>query len=194
MSEPSASLDARALVDGFVAWLAANGRGSYTQRSYGQGAAHFVQWLAGHGIELEAVGRAAVVDYVAEFRRGDGAGGRAPRTVNHRVSVLAAFFEHWARADPQRWAGREAPLPVARSVMEGSHGMPGREVVRRGRRAELRARVPRTIPRRVEPEVALALIEASRSWRDKALLTLLWRSGQRIGDWSETHGRHGVLG
>jgi integrase/recombinase XerD len=38
------------------------------------------------------------------------------------------------------------------------------------------------------------LIGAARSWRDKALLTLLWRSGQRIGDWSDVHGRHGVLG
>lgn len=28
----------------------------------------------------------------------------------------------------------------------------------------------------------------------QTLLTLLWRSGQRIGDWSEVHGRHGVLG
>jgi hypothetical protein len=25
-------------------------------------------------------------------------------------------------------------------------------------------------------------------------LTLLWRTGQRIGDWSELHGQHGVLG
>jgi hypothetical protein len=77
--------------------------------------------------------------------------------------------------------GREAPLPAAGAVMEGLHGMPGRDAPRRGRRAELRARVPRTVPRRVEPEVAVALIEASRSWRDKALLTLLWRSGQRRG-------------
>ena len=85
-------------------------------------------------------------------------------------------------------------MPAARSVMEGSHGMAGRDPVRRGRRAELRSRVPRRVPRRVEPEVAVALIAAARSWRDKALLTLLWRSGQRIGDWSEEHGRHGVLG
>jgi site-specific recombinase XerD len=186
--------DAAPLVDGFVEWLAARGCGSYTQRSYGQGAAHFVRWLGDRGVELDAVGRAVVVEYVAEFRRGDGRGGRAPRTVNHRVSVLAALFDYWADADRVRWAGREVPVPAARSVMDGSHGMPGRDPVRRGRRAELRARVPRRVPRRIEPEVAVALVEAARSWRDKALLTLLWRSGQRIGDWSEVHGRHGVLG
>jgi integrase/recombinase XerD len=39
-----------------------------------------------------------------------------------------------------------------------------------------------------------ALLKAARSARDRALLTLLWRTGQRIGDPSEEHGRHGVLG
>jgi integrase/recombinase XerD len=186
---------AAALVDGFVEWLAARGCGSYTQRSYGHGAAHFAVWLEDRGVTLEAVGRATVVEYVAEFRASAGRGpGRAPRTVNHRVSVLAALFAFWTEADPRRWRGRAAPLPSATSAMAGSHGMAGRDAVRRGRRAELRARVPRRVPRRVEPEVAVALIGTARSWRDKALLTLLWRSGQRIGDWSEVHGRHGVLG
>ena len=32
------------------------------------------------------------------------------------------------------------------------------------------------------------------SWRDKAILTLLSRTGQRIGDWSDVNGRHGILG
>ena len=78
--------------------------------------------------------------------------------------------------------------------MDGSHGMPGRDVVRRGRRGEYRQRVPRRLPRRVEPEVAVRLIDAACSERDRALLTLLWRSGQRIGDWSAMHGEHGILG
>jgi len=187
-------LDASALLDGFAGWLAQQGRGSYTQRSYGQGAAHFARWLQVRGVALDEVGRSTVVEYVAEFRRGRDGVGRAPRTVNHRVSVLAALFGYWGQIDPDRWSDREPPVPAVRSVMDGSHGMPGRDPVRRGRRAELRARVPRTVPRRVEPEVAVALIAAARSWRDKALLTVLWRSGQRIGDWSEVHGRHGVLG
>jgi hypothetical protein len=47
---------------------------------------------------------------------------------------------------------------------------------------------------RIEPAAVAALMEAARSARDRALLTLLWRCGQRIGDWSAEHGRHGVLG
>lgn len=46
----------------------------------------------------------------------------------------------------------------------------------------------------MEPELARRLIDEARSWRDKALLTLLWRTGQRIGDWHEVHGCHGLLG
>ncbi|HZD22326.1 MAG TPA: tyrosine-type recombinase/integrase [Acidimicrobiia bacterium] len=42
--------------------------------------------------------------------------------------------------------------------------------------------------------MAERLVAEARSWRDKALLTLLWRTGQRIGDWSEVHGCHGLLG
>lgn len=194
VSDRNDGLDASALLEGFAAWLAERGRGSYTQRSYGQGAAHFARWLEEHGVELAEVGRATVIEYVAEFRQGRDGVGRAPRTVNHRVSVLAALFECWEQINPEGWSGREPPVPAVRSVMGGSHGMPGRDRVRRGSRAELRARVPRTVPRRVEPEVAVALIEAAWSWRDKALLTLLWRSGQRIGDWSQAHGRHGLLG
>jgi len=38
------------------------------------------------------------------------------------------------------------------------------------------------------------LIATATSWRDKALLTLLLRTGQRIGDWSSFAGRHGILG
>jgi hypothetical protein len=55
------------LVEGFVAALAASGRSSYTQRSYGLGATHFLRWLAGASLELEVVDRALLGCYVAEF-------------------------------------------------------------------------------------------------------------------------------
>lgn len=64
----------------------------------------------------------------------------------------------------------------------------------RGRRGELRRRVSQRLPARAEPDAVAALVEAARSARDRALVTLFWRCGQQIGDWSEEHGRHGVLG
>jgi integrase len=46
----------------------------------------------------------------------------------------------------------------------------------------------------VDPEVAELLIREAGSWRDRAILLLLFRTGQRAGDWHPEHGRHGVLG
>ena len=63
-----------------------------------------------------------------------------------------------------------------------------------GRRGELRLRSPRRLPRAVDASLAERLVGEARSFRDKALLTLFWRTGQRIGDWSELHGCHGLLG
>jgi site-specific recombinase XerD len=185
----------------FLAWMACSGRGSYTQRTYALGLAHFLSWIDRHGIALVDVDRRVVGEYSVAFRDGTEDGlvlGRQPRTVNHRLCVLTSFFESLARRDRDRgvggWAQRPSPVPAGSSAMDGSHGMPGRDVVRRGRRGEYRQRVPRRIPRRVEPEAAVRLIGAAGSERDRALLTLLWRSGQRIGDWSEMHGEHGILG
>lgn len=182
-------------VEVFVRSLGDRGCGSYTQRSYGLGASHFLRWLDREHVGLEAVGATVLASYVADFRRGASDGlalGRVPRTVNHRVSALAAFFAFLAEADLAGRGGQPSPLPVA--AVGGEHGMAGRDPPPRGRRSELRQRVPRRLPRRVEPVVARRLIEGAISWRDKALLTLLWRTGQRIGDWSEHHGRHGLLG
>jgi len=185
----------------FLAALAGRGCSSYTLRTYGIGLAHFLEWLGARAVRLRGAGREEVVAYVADFARNDVDGvavGRAPATVNHRVSVLASFFawliERDELAGHGAWLGCVSPVPPGSAPMVGGHGMPGRDAPRRGRRGELRRRVPQRMPARAEPAAVAALIEAARSARDRALLTLLWCCGQRIGDWSEEHGRHGVLG
>ncbi len=185
----------------FLEALVARGSSSYTVRTYGLGLEHFLSWAASCGVGLDVVGRGAIVEYVAEFARGERDGvavGRAPATVNHRVSVLASFFafliERDRLAGHGRWAAAVSPVPAGSSAMAGGHGMPGRDAPRRGRRGELRRRVPQSLPARAEPDAVAALLAVARSRRDRALLTLLWRTGQRIGDWSDEHGRHGVLG
>ncbi len=185
----------------FLAGLAGRGSSSYTLRTYGLGLAHFLEWMAVRAFRLRDAGREDVVAYVVDFARSDVGGiavGRAPATVNHRVSVLASFFAWLVERDELAgdgpWLGRVSPVPPGTAAMAGSHGMPGRDAPRRGRRGELRRRVPQRMPARAEPATVAALLEAARSERDRALLTLLWRCGQRIGDWSDEHGRHGVLG
>jgi integrase len=72
--------------------------------------------------------------------------------------------------------------------------MQGRDAPVRGAASEFRRRVPRRIPPHIDPIAAVKLIDTARSWRDKSILTLLFRTGQRIGNWVNEAERHGILG
>lgn len=209
------------MVNAFLMALTIRDRSVYTIRSYAIGLAHFLSWLHDAGIPADAVTRRTIEDYITAFRYGSKGGAcsvdtqragqihtitrkvattvrRKPSTINHRLSVLASYYDFRIRqdneADSGPWRGRSNPVPASTDGSEGSHGMVGRDDPRRGRAGELRQRVPRRLPLQLDPEIADRLIETAVSWRDKALLTLLYRTGQRIGDWSEFAGRHGLLG
>lgn len=203
------------LVEEFVEHLERRGRGSYTVRSYRLGLADFSRWLHREGRELNVVRRRDIEAYIGEFAAGPGPGlasrnagvidlatgepvraGRAARTINHRLSVLASFFAFVIDRDTEdggSWAGRVSPVPARPGELSHSMGGGGDAPPRR-KRAELRRRESRELPVVLDPAEIDRLVAATRSWRDKALLVLLSRSGQRIGDWSPVHGRHGVLG
>jgi len=71
--------------------------------------------------------------------------------------------------------------------------MMGRDSPPRTRQRDgFRRRVPYEVPKRLEPADIQKLIDTASSFRDKAILTLLCRTGQRIGDWSTNAGRHGI--
>lgn len=162
----------------YIKHLERCGRGSYRVRSYRLGLTDFSRWLQRAGREIDVVSR------------------RAARTVNHRLSVLASFFAFLIDRDTEdggTWAGRVSPVPARAAELTHSMGGGGDAPPRR-KRAELRRRESRELPAVLDPVEVERLVGAARSWRDKALLMLLSRSGQRIGDWSVEHGRHGVLG
>ncbi|MFZ0275869.1 MAG: hypothetical protein WAL60_02935, partial [Candidatus Sulfotelmatobacter sp.] len=75
----------------------------YTQRAYALGLAHFFSWLRASGGDPDQVTRQIVGIYITEFARGAEQGAvaahfaqksRQPRTINHRLSVLASYFEY----------------------------------------------------------------------------------------------------
>jgi site-specific recombinase XerD len=207
-------------INEFLAYMMTCGRSGYTLRSYATGLAHFFGWLNEFGIDVNGVSRSVVGQYIGTFSRGSKGGAcvsakrsaqnnearqnriiaeeRQPRTINHRLSVLASYFAYRIRLDEERgsgpWFQKANPASTDDVGPERRHRMPGRDLPLRRRTGEFRRRVPKKVPKQFNPGLAEQLIDAAASWRDKAILTLLLRTGQRIGDWSEIAGTHGVLG
>ena len=194
--------------DQFLTELSQRDCSAYTQRAYAMGLAHFFNWLDHTGGHPDRVSRQIVGSYISEFARGtrqgaitsDGAPkARQPRTINHRISVLSSYFDYCIRCDTEDgrgpWNGRLNPASGNPLADAPRHGMIGRDLPQhRPHRDGFRRRVPRVVPQRLDPSEIQRLIDTASSWRDKAILTLLSRTGQRIGDWNTLAGRHGVLG
>ena len=194
--------------DQFLAELSLRDCSVYTQRAYAIGLAHFFTWLHSSGVDPDHVTRQAVGNYIGEFGRGTKQGAvsarsaqhpRQPRTINHRLSVLASYFKYCIRRDTEDargpWKGRINPASGNPLTEELSHGMIGRDLpLRKRQRDGFRRRIPRTLPEILEPAAIQQLIDTAASFRDKAILILMSRTGQRIGDWSAVAGRHGILG
>jgi site-specific recombinase XerD len=194
--------------DQFLTELSQRDCSVYTQRAYAIGLAHFFNWLQHTGRDPDHVTRQIVGSYITEFARGGRQGAvtssrahkvRQPRTINHRISVLSSYFDYCIRCDTEDgrgpWNGRVNPASGNPLADAPCHGMIGRDLPQhRPHRDGFRRRVPRVVPQRLDPSEIQKLIDTASSWRDKAILMLLSRAGQRIGDWSTFAGRHGVLG
>ena len=194
--------------DQFLTELSQRDCSVYTQRAYALGLAHFFNWLHRAGMDPDDVTRQIVGGYITEFARGDRQGAaasspihkaRQPRTINHRISVLSSYFDYCIRCDTDDghgpWNARINPASGNPLADAPRHSMIGRDLPQhRAHRDGFRRRVHRVVPQRLDPSEIQRLIDTASSWRDKALLTLLSRTGQRIGDWSTLAGRHGVLG
>ncbi len=194
--------------DQFLIELSQRDCSVYTQRAYAIGLAHFFNWLYCSGLDPDQVTRQTVGNYIVEFSHGSKQGAvvsrstpgpRQARTINHRISVLASYFDYCIRCDTEdgqgKWNGRINPASGNPLAEVPRHGMVGRDLPsRKQQRDGFRRRTPHTLPRRLEPSEIHKLIETAASWCDKSILTLLSRTGQRIGDWSTIAGRHGILG
>lgn len=175
-------------VERFLKELVLRDRSAYTVLSYARGLAHFHEWCAGQAVRLTDVTPTTVQAYVEAFRW-PAQGERAAATTNHRLSVLASYFDFLIAAGGA-WRGKANPV---RPQERTERAVPMRRRTARVR-GDLRRRLPRRMPVHLSVEEIEAVHRSAASWRDRALLRLLEWSGQRIGDWDAIHGRHGLLG
>jgi site-specific recombinase XerD len=150
-----------------------------------------LRWLGGEDLSLDQVTRSVIVRYTRSLVEGERQ--LSAVSVNHRLSVLATFFAWLLERKGEAVDAGDARNPVPRVAERVLHRAAGRDEPRR-ERAELRRRVPVRVPRTVDADTVEKLRDAAPSIRDQAILTLLWRTGARIGDWVTEADRHGVLG
>ncbi len=111
-------------INDFLRYLEQCARSPYTVRAYARGLAHFAGWLHEAGVDLDAVTRPVVGQYIGAFGRGSRRHaslidrpppneGRQARTVNHRLSVLASYFAFRIRQDDDRGDGASHPSAEA---------------------------------------------------------------------------------
>ena len=189
-------------VAGFIEELRACGGSSSTCRSYCYDLLRWLRFLAAVEVDWQKAGREDVRDFVRWLRgsenparrRAAGRAGRppagavnpttgkaylaagyAPRTINHALSVLSAFYEYAAACGlvlvnpvPQQRGGR----PAHRSALD-----PARDP-----RAVYRQREPGRQPRGLSEELLQQLFGVLTSDRDRALLAVALSSGVRAGE------------
>ena len=177
-------------ITAYLRWLVLNGRSPYTVRSYAFGLIHFHSWILARGGIFEHITPSDIAEYIAAYRSEVSSPG--PATTNHRLTVLSGFYRFLidTHIDNPAWAGKRNPVPVA---LQSERTKP-MHVRQRRARADLRRRVPQPVHRQLDAFEIASLFNSARSLRDQALLKLLEWSGQRIGDWSDVNGRHGILG
>ena len=188
-------------VDGFVDELQACGCSRSTARSYCHDLLRWSRFLDAVGVEWRTAGRAEVRDYVRwlkvkanpqRARRGSkpraAAGsvnpatgkrylgqGYAPRTINHSLAVLAAFYDYAVYNDTGPLVNPVPGPSRSRTV--------GRRAERRtAARALYRQREPIYAPRAVSEEMLQALFAALRSDRDRAMVAVTLSTGVRASE------------
>ena len=189
-------------VETFMAELLAGGCSAATCRSYCYDLMRWLRFLAAVEVSWQAAGREEVRDFVRWLRasanparqRASGTDGRppagavnaitgkaylaagyAPRTINHALSVLSAFYDYATGAGlalrnpvPKQRGGR----PAHRSPLDPS----------RDPRAAYRQREPARQPRGLDESLLQRLFAVLTGDRDRAMVAVALSSGVRAGE------------
>lgn len=157
-----------------------------TLRSYGYDLLRWFRWLAATDGNWSRASREQVRDFVLFLResprpgRGADAVGFAPRTINHQLAVLSAFYDYaiYYGLGPLM---NPVPHPSPQDRRAVEHHDPGRPWPVH-RRAAYRQRVPRQVPRSLSDDAANALFSALKFNRDRALVAFWLSSGVRASE------------
>jgi len=186
-----------ALVNDYLAYLVDRNYSPRTVRVYGFGLLAFCRWLSSEDIDLDAVTTDVLLRFLAACRQasvpgrpgpnvvhldGRRADGYAPATTNSRLAAISGLFSFVSMRDPDA----RNPVPKGREARRLSAGERAgllAHVARRPRqRSALRLREPQRLPRSLDRDEVVALVEDLRTWRDRAIAGLLVFCGLRSAE------------
>lgn len=189
----------------FLRDLLACGNSPASCRSYAYGLLRWFRFLSAAGVGWERAQRADTREFVLwmrtarnparERRRPDAPApgtvnqrtgkpylspGYAPATINHALSVVAAFYDFHAQAGQGPVV---SPVPPQSSMRGRGHGHHNpMEPFRRHKRAPYRQKNPDRMPRAVPDDVVEDLFLRLGCNRDRALFSLFLSSGARAAE------------
>lgn len=180
------------LVNDYLGYVADRRYAPATVRAYAYDLLAFCRWLVGEGVDLDEVGTATLLRFLAACRVAvlpgqaanvfaitDGRNvGYAAATVNRRLAAISGLFGFRLMRDPD--AGTPVPRGAeARAASRGERsGLLGHLAKPRSR-SRLRVRQPRRLPRGLDRDEVAALLADFRTWRDRAIAGLMLLSGLR---------------
>jgi len=184
-------------VNDYLSYLVDRNYSPATVRSYGFGLLALCRWLASEDLALAAVTTDVLLRFLAACRRervagrpggnvvrldGRRADGLAAASVNLRLAAASGLFGFVSMRDPSR----ANPVPRGREARHRSPGERGgllAHVARAPkRRSALRVREPRRLPKALDRDEVVVLLESLRSWRDRAMAGLMVFCGLRSAE------------
>ena len=185
------------LVNEYLAFLVDRNYSPRTVRSYANGLLAFCRWLTSEAIALESVTTDVLLRFLGACRQervpgragpnvvrldGARADALAPATVNLRLAAVSGLFTFRSMRDPTALN----PMPRGREAHHRSAGERGGMLshVDRGvrQRSALRVRDVRRLPKGLDQQQVVALLESLRSWRDRAIAGLMVFCGLRSAE------------
>ena len=193
-----AEADRFELVNEYLSYLADRNYSPRTIRTYAFMLLRFCRWLAAEDIELAGVTTDVLLRFLAACRTERVAGraggsnvvgmdGRrtdsvSPATINLRLAAVSGLFSFRSMRDP------DAPSPVpkgreAKRLSAGERGGMLAHVSRAPkRRSPLRVRDVRRLPKTLDEQEVVALLESLHTWRDRAMAGLMVFCGLRSAE------------
>jgi integrase/recombinase XerC len=184
------------LVEDYLGYLVDRHYSATTVRSYAFDLLHFVRWLAGEGVAVEAVVADVLLRYLTACRTAavpgrpggnvysirDGRNsGYAPATINRRLAAISGLYRFRQLRDPQAASPVPRGAERRRTAKGERSGLLG-HLARPAGRSKLRVRQPRRLPRGLDRTETAALLASLRTLRDRAIAGLMLFCGLRSAE------------